>query len=139
MTTPPQPNWPFPPASGPKPWTPAQKAADDALDLMDELSRPEYAGPLGGIRMTEPADVSWRFSRIDGDLSIRGRGKNYSSVVYFERCSRVDQYGNTHRGGVWWGDEDRKDQRGVEWTRRFNDLVTDDYGQLVSSDTGVAP
>lgn len=114
-------------------------SADDALDLVDELSRPEYAGPLGGIRLPEPAGVRWRFSSIDGDPAIRASSKNYRSVVYFERCSRVDEFGNPHRGGVWWGDECRKDQSGVEWTRYFADLVTDDYGSLVSSDTGAAP
>lgn len=114
-------------------------SADDALDLMDELSRPEYAGPLGGVRLAEPADVRWQFSHVKGDLAMLARGKNYRARVYFERFPSVNQYGNTCRGGVWFGGEDRVDQRGVEWSRSFTDLVTDDYGQLVSSDTGEAP
>ena len=37
----PPPNWPFPPASGPKPWTPAQKA--ELLRLCAEAEAQESA------------------------------------------------------------------------------------------------
>lgn len=96
-------------------------------------------GPPGGIHLAEPAGVVCRFRSCQGDIGISSFGKAYSAVVYFRRCSRVDEFGYTHRGGVWFGTESRQDQRGVDLSRSFTDLVTDDYGQLVSSDTGVAP
>lgn len=114
-------------------------AADDARDLLDELSRPEYAGPLGGVRLVDPGRVSWWFRSGLADMAIDVFGHGYESTVYFDRFPRVDQFGNAHRGGVWWGTENRRDGRGVEWSRRFTDLVMDDFGELVSSETGVAP
>lgn len=118
----------------------AVMAADDARDLLCELSRPEYEGPLGGVRLVEPGRVRLDFFRVGlHDLAIDAEGDGYSSTVYFDRFPRVDQFGNAHRGGVWWGTEDRLDGRGIKWNRRFKDLVTDDFGELVSSETGVAP
>lgn len=96
-------------------------------------------GPPGGIHLAEPADVSWQFETVQGDLAIFGRGQNYRSRFYFERHHSVNEYGDTRRAGVWFGGEDRYDQRGMEWSHYFTNLVTDDFGTLVSSDTGVAP
>ncbi len=114
-------------------------AADDARDLLCELSRPEYEGPLGGVRLADPGRVCWRFRSGIADMAIEVFGHGYESAVYFDRFPRVDRFGNAHRGGVWWGTEDRLDGRGVEWSRRFTDLVTDDFGTLVDSSTGEAP
>ena len=94
---------------------------------------------IRSIRLTEPAGVRWWFSSISGDLAINGRGERYRSTVYFQRGQDTDDCGKTRRGGVWFGGEYRLDTRGVEWFRSVSALVTDDYGTLVSSDTGVAP
>jgi len=114
-------------------------SADDALDLVDELSRPEYAGPLGGIRLPEPGRVSVDLHGIWNALEFAVDGEDYQSALYFSRAPRVDQFGAVHRGGVWWGYERRRDALKRWWRRDFRDLVTDDYGQLVSSETGEAP
>lgn len=94
---------------------------------------------LAEIRMAEPAGVRWWFSSICGDLAINGRGEGYRSTFYFQRGQHTDSFGKTSRGGVWFGGEYRLDTRGVEWSRSVFGLVTDDYGTLVSSDTGEAP
>ncbi len=91
-------------------------------------------------RLAAPGRVCVDFFRVGlHDLAIDAEGDGYSSTVYFDRFPRVDQFGNAHRGGVWWGTENRRDGRGVEWSRRFTDLVTDDFGTLVDSSTGEAP
>jgi len=91
-------------------------------------------------RLAAPGRVRFDFFRVGlHDLAIDAEGDGYSSTVYFDRFPRVDQFGNAHRGGVWWGTENRRDGRGVEWSRRFTDLVTDDFGTLVDSSTGEAP
>lgn len=114
-------------------------AADDARDLLCELSRPEYEGPMGGIRLPVPGSVRWVFRPgLEGE-AIEGDGPGYAVVVYYQRVPRVDRWGHLHRGGVWWGTESCTDERGRQWTRHFDNLVTDDFGDLVSSETGVTP
>lgn len=73
------------------------------------------------------------------DLMLSVNGDDYQSTLYFDREPHVDKFGGPHRGGVWWGDERRRDALGRWWQRSFHDLVTDDFGCLVSSQTGLAP
>lgn len=114
-------------------------AADDARDLLDELSRPEFAVEPGSTWLVKPGRV-----RVDGlfcldDQAMGVCGDGYQATLYFQREPRVDSFGGVHRGGVWWGYESRLDALGRWWRREIKDPVTDDFGDLVSSATGGRP
>jgi hypothetical protein len=90
-------------------------------------------------RLARPVRVRVDLGCGLADLMLSVKGDDYQSTLYFDREPRVDKFGGSHRGGVWWGDERRRDALGRWWQRSFRDLVTDDFGCLVSSQTGLAP
>lgn len=90
-------------------------------------------------RLAKPGRVRVDLGCGLADLMLSVKGDDYQSTLYFDREPCVDEFGWSRRGGVWWGDERRRDALGRWWQRSFSDLVTDDFGCLVSSQTGLAP
>lgn len=104
-----------------------------AMELLDELDHLDRVAP----RLEAPGRVNCRFrAGVDGDLAINLAGNGYQSLVYFRRFPWPTEYGWTHPGMRWWGNESRCDALGRVWTRQLGELVMDDFGTLVTVEGG---
>lgn len=77
-----------------------------------------------------------RVRRICDDLDFEVNGGSARWTLYFYRIPGQEY---PKPPCTWWGSEKRTDLEGKTWTRDLGYMVMDDFGDLVSVETGRAP
>ena len=111
-------------------------AADDTLDVLDALQ--DGAAP-DAPQLFAPSDraacavhFNPQYGRGTGDLAYQVAGPNGEVTAYYRRLPEARNFGlKPNSGGYWWAHMSFIDGNGRSWHASTNDMITDDFGQLV--------
>jgi hypothetical protein len=77
-------------------------------------------------------------SPICDDIDFQVNRGHSKWTLYFERRPDSNRYRN-RKPGTWWGGVEHMDTEGREWRSSLPDMVINDFGDLVSCETGARP
>jgi hypothetical protein len=87
------------------------------------------------VAFKKPSDKR-RVRRICDDLDFQVDAGSTRWTLYFYRIPGQEY---PKPPCTWWGSEKRTDLEGKTWTRDLGEMVMDNFGDLVSVETGRAP
>ena len=111
-------------------------AADDTLDVLDAL---QDSAAVEAPQLFPPSDraacavhFNPQYGRGTGDLAYTVSGPHGEVTAYYRRAPEVRKFDQkTNPGGRWWAHMTFIDRDGRSWHTSTDDMITDDFGQLV--------